>query len=59
MILGPTSGPVAEPGSRRAPPAGRCWASPQTRLDLVETYRQAGIDLFVIDAPRAERLGAM
>jgi hypothetical protein len=33
--------------------------SPQACLDFVETYREAGIDHFVIDAPRAEQLPTM
>jgi F420-dependent oxidoreductase-like protein len=35
------------------------WASPQACLDFIETYREAGIDHFVIDAPRADQLGVM
>ena len=33
--------------------------SPQACLDFIETYREAGIEHFVIDAPRAEQLPAM
>jgi F420-dependent oxidoreductase-like protein len=44
-------------GERRLP--ADPWASPQACLDFIETYREAGIDHFVIDAPRADQLGAM
>jgi F420-dependent oxidoreductase-like protein len=44
-------------GDRRLP--ADPWASAQACLDFIETYREAGIDHFVIDAPRAEQLPAM
>jgi F420-dependent oxidoreductase-like protein len=44
-------------GERRLP--ADPWASPQACLDFIETYREAGIDHFVIDAPRQDQLPAM
>ena len=44
-------------GERRLP--ADPWVSPQACLDFIETYRAAGIDHFVIDAPRAEQLLTM
>ena len=44
-------------GERRLP--ADPWASAQACLDFIETYREAGIDHFVIDAPRSEQLPAM
>jgi F420-dependent oxidoreductase-like protein len=44
-------------GDRRLP--ADPWASAQACLDFVESYREAGIDHFVIDAPRAEQIPAM
>jgi F420-dependent oxidoreductase-like protein len=35
------------------------WASPQATLDFVETYREVGIDHFVIDAAREDQLSIM
>jgi F420-dependent oxidoreductase-like protein len=44
-------------GDRRLP--ADPWASPQACVDFIETYREAGIDHFVIDAPRPDQLAAM
>jgi alkanesulfonate monooxygenase SsuD/methylene tetrahydromethanopterin reductase-like flavin-dependent oxidoreductase (luciferase family) len=44
-------------GERRLP--ADPWVSPQACLDFIETYREAGIDHFVIDAPRTEQLPVM
>jgi alkanesulfonate monooxygenase SsuD/methylene tetrahydromethanopterin reductase-like flavin-dependent oxidoreductase (luciferase family) len=44
-------------GERRLP--ADPWASPQAFLDFVQTYREAGIDHFVIDAPRPEQQGVL
>jgi F420-dependent oxidoreductase-like protein len=44
-------------GERRLP--ADPWASPQACVDFIETYREAGIDHFVIDAPRPDQLSAM
>ena len=44
-------------GERRLPTDP--WLSPQACLDFIETYREAGIDHFVIDAPRADQLDVM
>jgi F420-dependent oxidoreductase-like protein len=44
-------------GDRRLP--ADPWVSPQACVDFIETYREAGIDHFVIDAPRADQLGVM
>lgn len=44
-------------GERRLP--SDPWVSPQACVDFIETYREAGINHFVIDAPRAEQLGVM
>jgi hypothetical protein len=44
-------------GDRRLP--ADPWASAQACLDFIETYREAGIHHFVIDAPRSEQLPAM
>jgi F420-dependent oxidoreductase-like protein len=44
-------------GARRLP--ADPWASAQACVDFIETYREAGISHFVIDAPRADQLGAM
>jgi F420-dependent oxidoreductase-like protein len=44
-------------GDRRLP--ADPWVSPQACVDFIETYREVGIDHFVIDAPRADQLGVM
>jgi F420-dependent oxidoreductase-like protein len=44
-------------GGRRLP--ADPWASPQACVDFIETYREVGIDHFVIDAPRADQLETM
>jgi alkanesulfonate monooxygenase SsuD/methylene tetrahydromethanopterin reductase-like flavin-dependent oxidoreductase (luciferase family) len=44
-------------GERRLP--ADPWLSPQACVDFIETYRDAGIEHFVIDAPRADQLGVM
>lgn len=41
-------------GERRLPTDP--WASPQACLDFIDTYREVGIDHFVIDAPRQDQL---
>lgn len=44
-------------GERRLP--ADPWLSPQACLDFIETYREAGIDHFVVDAPRQDQLAVM
>jgi alkanesulfonate monooxygenase SsuD/methylene tetrahydromethanopterin reductase-like flavin-dependent oxidoreductase (luciferase family) len=44
-------------GDRRLP--ADPWVSPQACVDFIETYREVGIDHFVIDAPRADQLETM
>jgi F420-dependent oxidoreductase-like protein len=44
-------------GERRLP--ADPWLSPQACIDFIETYREAGIDHFVIDAPRPDQLATM
>jgi alkanesulfonate monooxygenase SsuD/methylene tetrahydromethanopterin reductase-like flavin-dependent oxidoreductase (luciferase family) len=44
-------------GERRLPTDP--WASPQATLDFIETYREVGIDHFVIDAAREDQLAIM
>jgi F420-dependent oxidoreductase-like protein len=44
-------------GERRLP--ADPWGSAQACVDFLETYREAGITHFVIDAPRSEQLGVM
>jgi len=44
-------------GERRLPTDP--WASPQAARDFIETYREVGIDHFVIDAAREDQLPVM